>query len=686
MTRRWLTRRWLTALLMTLSVVVAAQPAGGVDEVRAAWPFKREVVLPTNRDGGFVAVALPPEVASRSQPGLRDLRLLDAGGRETPFIVLDDIERRVEQRTTGSLVEARQERRDGSAWTVDFGRVVAFDRLVLNIPSGDFTKRLRLELSTDGTIWTPTGDDYWVFTRLWQQQAVHGTTLETPEASARFVRLTADDVRSRPIDLIGIEAVSSTGLAGSRWTEDVTLELISTAAGHSKYRVPVPAGFPVRRLSLDAADAAFARPVAVLEQHDGSEREVGRLLAYRFRLPETAADVEARDIDVAGLSGGTLVVDVTDGDNPPLAQPRARLSAPQTRLVTATTAPALTLYYGNAVTRPAVYDLERLRGSLTMVAAFPLATLGAETANPRYRAPAPLAFVSARGAAVEVGEWTYTRGFHISGADDIYSVTFAAADLAHVRAGLADLRVIDAANRQVPYVIEPVTDLARVPLTMTPAASPRGLARTSTFTLTAPVAAFPEPVPFTAIELEVAEGFFTREAVVLVPDPGAAGGYRVAGSGTLRSTLRDTPAGPVVTSIPVSAIATTLTVEITDGDNAPLTLRTATGLAAVPRLTFKAGPGEYRLLFGNDRVPPPSYELGLLREEVLAYSALPIAPADLQPSVANPEHTRALAEMMRQAPPTVVLWSALGLAVVVLLALTRRILAAGPPQPPDHTP
>lgn len=683
-----MTRRWLTAVLMTLSVAVAvaAQPAGDVDGARAAWPFKREVVLPADHDSGFVAIALPPDVASRSQQGLRDLRLLDANGRETPFVVLDDVERRVEQRTTGSLVEARQQRRDGSAWTVDFGRVVTFDRLVLNIPSGDFTKRLRLELSTDGAVWTPTGADYWVFTRLWQQQAVHGTTLETPEASARFVRLTADDVRSRPIALIGIEAVSSTGLSGSRWTEDVTLELISTVAGHSKYRVPVPAGFPLRRLSLDAADAAFARPVTVLEQRDGNEREVGRLLAYRFRLPEATADVEARDIDVAGLSGGTLVVDVTDGDNPPLTQARARLSAPQTRLVTATTAPALTLYYGNAVTRPAVYDLERLRGSLATVAAFPTATLGPETANPRYRAPAPLAFVSARGAAVEAGGWTHTRAFRITGGDDLYSLTIAASDLPHVQPGLADLRVIDAENRQVPYIVEPVSDVARVPLALAPAPSPHGLARTSAYRLTAPAAGFPEPVPFTAVELEVAEGFFTRDAAVLVPDPGAAGGYRVVGSGTLRSTLRDTPADPVVTSIPVSATAATLTVEITDGDNAPLTVRTATGLAAVPRVTFKAGPGEYRLLFGNDRVPPPSYELGMLREEVLAYSALPIAAADIQPAMANPEHTRALAEMMRQAPPTVVLWSALGLAVVVLLALTRRILVAGPPQPPEHTP
>ncbi len=682
-----MTRRLLTALVVTLSAAVAAQPPADLDGTRAAWQFKREVTLPADSAGGFVAIALPPGLGARSQPGWRDLRLVDATGRETPFVVLDDTERRVEVRVTGSLVEARQQRRDGSAWTVDFGRVVTFDQLVLNVPATDFTKRIRVELSPDGTSWTPLAADYWIFNRLWAQQAVRGTTLDTPASSARFARVIADDARSRPIEIIGVEAVSSTDVAGSRWTEDVALELLSSAGGHSTYRVPVPAGFPARRLTLDAAEPAFARTVVVREQRDGGEREVGRLLAYRFRLPEAAADVEARDIDLDGLTGGTLVVEVVDGDNPPLAAPRVRLSGPQTQLVAATTAPALTLYYGNPVTRPAVYDLERLRAALATVAAYPAATLGPELANPRYRVPAPLAFVPARGAAVEPGDWTHTRGFHITSADDIYSVAIAAVDLPHVRAGLADLRVVDAANRQVPYIVEPVADVARVPLTLAPVTSPRGLARTSAFTLTLSPAAFPEPVPFTAIELEVAEGFFTRDASVLVPDARAAGGHRVVGSATLRSARREAPAAPVVVAIPLGGTAATgLTLEIGDGDNAPLTIRAATGLAAVPRVTFKAGPGQYRLLFGNAEVPAPSYELGSLRDEVLAYSALPIPAADIEPSAANPEHARALGEMMRAAPPTAVLWSALGVAVVVLLALTRRILGATSSHPPENAP
>ena len=40
-----------------------------------------------------------------------------------------------------------------------------------------------------------------------------------------------------------------------------------------------------------------------------------------------------------------------------------------------------------------------------------------------------------------------------------------------------------------------------------------------------------------------------------------------------------------------------------------------------------------------------------------------------------------MADVVRETPPTVILWSALGVAIVVLLLLTRRILGA-PVDPP----
>ncbi|MCC6988026.1 MAG: hypothetical protein IT181_03445, partial [Acidobacteria bacterium] len=90
-----MTRRVLTALVVTLSAAVAAQSPADLDGLRAAWQFKRDVTLPADAAGGFVAIALPPGLGARSQPGWRDLRLVDATGRETPFVVLDDAARSV---------------------------------------------------------------------------------------------------------------------------------------------------------------------------------------------------------------------------------------------------------------------------------------------------------------------------------------------------------------------------------------------------------------------------------------------------------------------------------------------------------------------------------------------------------------------------------------------------------------
>ena len=56
----------------------------------------------------------------------------------------------------------------------------------------------------------------------------------------------------------------------------------------------------------------------------------------------------------------------------------------------------------------------------------------------------------------------------------------------------------------------------------------------------------------------------------------------------------------------------------------------------VPRLTFKAAGGEYRLLFGNTEAAPPTYDLADLRQDVLAYSAIPIEANLVQPSARTP--------------------------------------------------
>ena len=102
----------------------------------------------------------------------------------------------------------------------------------------------------------------------------------------------------------------------------------------------------------------------------------------------------------------------------------------------------------------------------------------------------------------------------------------------------------------------------------------------------------------------------------------------------------------------------------------------------MPRVTFKATKGAYRLLLGNPDAEAPTYDLAALRQDVLAYSALPLDAAALQPLAPNTDYTRGAGDVVRGLSSGPALWVALGLSIAALLWLTWRILKQPPASPP----
>jgi hypothetical protein len=671
--------RWLALLLIVAPLGLDAQPS--VDQARSAWRYRREVALPTSPDGALVAVALPPEVQARSQPALRDLRLIDATGREVPYLVHEDTSRRVERRWSGYLIDAQRERRGYSTWTVDFGEVITLDRLEIDLPGLDFAKRLSLDVSVDGAAWRELGRDYWVFDRVWQAARVHDTTLDLPVTEARFVRLQADDATSAAMQVRAVMALRTDDLAGASWTQDVNLELISSDGNRARYRVLAPDGLPIRRIVVDADESTFARTVTVYEQGRDDLHRVGAGQVYRLRLPGAATSLESRDIDVARQGSGALVLEMENGDNPLLAGARVRVWGPRTMLVTAPSAPVLTLYYGNTVTRAPAYDLERFRLAVTSVPEYPVATVGPEVENPSFRQPPPLGFVAARGATVAAADWRFSRSIPVTGVEDLYTLTITPVDLARLRPDFADLRLVDETDRQVPYVLERDASTTALPLTIT-AASPRaGRRQTSAIGLVTPGSvAEVGALRVSEVRLRVREPFFQRRAELLTRRRDATLGAVPVAAVTLSSARRTEGNEPAWVQVPLGlTLSSEWRLEIADGDNAPLTILEAQAVVPVPRVTFKAAPGAYRLLLGNPDASPPSYELDGLRQEVLAYAAVPLDLGATDAEPANPAYQRSVSDYVREAPPRVVLWTTLLVAVVALLFLTRRIIRRAPP-------
>ena len=654
------------------------------DETRSGWKFRRSVnITAAGQPAAFAALPLPPEVAAAAQPDLRDLRLMGLDGRETPFVVDRKTDRKTARNWDGELMDTRSDRKLRTVWTVDFREPRRFDTIELRIDDRDFAKRFRVEASDDATGWRELVADAGVFDRQWNFR-VHHAVIHLPSAqTARYLRLTADDQRSAPIAIRGVTAHIARDVAGECWSRRAGIGQASNQGNTRRYQLDLPAGLPIENVEIASDDVAFSRRVTLIEERELSGRQTRTRLGsgnmYRLKLEDDGLSGEALSFPVSAPRGGGLVLEMQNGDSPPLRNLRVTVSGVASRMLFPTAGGGTwTLYYGNTATRAAFYDLEMLKSQLGLNPRFIAAELGPETSNPRYRPVPPMQFVASHGALLEARQWKMARTLIVPGIEDIYTVTLAAGDLAALRPDWGDLRVMGDSGRQIPFILEPNAAEAEVALRMEPDTRPakrgqRGVV--SRYRLTAVDAdGQPMSLPLRQLRLDIAETFFSRPATLSAPSRDPRHGDPVLYARELSRQAGQH--GPVQLNLDGGRYDT-LFLQIEEGDNAPLTLANARAVVPVPRVVFKLKPeeGGCRLLFGNERAQPPRYDIQTLRSEVLAYSAV---PASLAPLEQNGAYRRFAADYFKSAPPTVALWAVLLVAVAGLLVLTVRLLKKTP--------
>ncbi len=684
------------AACLLAATTATAQDVRQSDDDRRHWRHRHDVTVET--DSGFAQLVLPPELGVDALPDLRDVRLVAADGREVPYLVDRVIERDWGVVHEGLLLDRRsvplggsRSRRSRSAWVVDLGETRRFDTIFLDVDGSGFSKHFRVAASVDRAAWAELARDAPVFEGEWAGRIRHTTIDLGDVAAARYVQLETLDDRLSPRVAITRVSVSLTRRnEGQEWSRAAALEPIASSAP-ARYSIDVPEGFPLDVVTLEADDPGFARQVRVLElsEQSGAPRE--RVLAsgrlYRLDVPEEALAVDSRALRLSTApERGRLLLEVAG--SPPLHNPRITASGATRRLVFA--AQPVTLYYGNDATRAPLYDLEHLRWRLRLSADLTAATIGDSLVNPRYVAPEPFAFAPAFGAAVEAPRWRSTKAVVVDGDPDVFSVRLDPEDVAALRDDLADLRLIDVESRQVPFLIETGAARERLPLEFEDDGSARSDDGWNRHPLRAKSRHDGEPVtlPVESLEFHLPDAFFERPARVLAPERDGRRGERRLHTGTLRrrpdSGADDDARGavdsePAPVMVPLGgARVSSLTLEIDDGDNAPLSFERVDAVVAVPRVIFKAGPGAYRMLLGNRAANAPRYDLATLRRELIAYSAVPVDASALAPNAA---FRRSLGEEFKSAPPTLVMWVVLIAGVVALLALVARVVRE--PSPPS---
>ncbi len=669
-------RRALAALVLLAAPPVPA-PAADAAESR----FRVQPSGP-----GPQRLDLPPEFLSASAHGdLADLRLVDAAGREVPYLVVAPPE---EPPRWAAAVRIRPipTTKTESGAELDLAAVREVSGLALTFPRSGFVKKLRVEGSADRQRWVTLLAEETLYDLPVDPAACASTAcpgrlsrgeLRFEAASVRFLRVVVDDRRS---PRLGLPSAARALLAGDAPPSGPAVPLAIAPRdgepGVSRFALRLPGPhLPALAVLLEVDAPRLARRAHVLEARLSGGRLVPVELgsAPLVRVERGGVTVSGLRVPVGVPEETELELVVEDGDNPPLALrgARAELAPLPWIFFESPGGAALEARLGDPERSAPRYDLEALRPEL------PRASPGIAHAHATFAAaPAPAPDAPAVGDAGGAGAPLDTGIFRHRRAVSAAPIGLAAIRLdAAVLAGssdLTDVRVRTPDGRQLPYLLEQRDEPLSVPLATAAGASPslpRALVRAG---LSAHALALPQPAfPEARLVLETSARVFTREVdVYLDPDqhrPGRHGPVHLA-SASWAHADPSRPAPPLAVTLPALR-AHRLLVTLDDGDNAPLPLAAARLLLPSYRLRFFHPGTALELLYGADAVAAPRYDLALLAPRLRAASAREVA---LGAAPADPPAADGGAGTARM-----VFWAVLGAAVLGLLVLVARLVGRG---------
>jgi hypothetical protein len=681
-------------LLALLATPVGGESSAAADPPELATLFPRRAGL-SAPPGRLARLELPPEVVAACRADLSDLRIVGSDGREVPFLVLEglapdqSLEVREVVRPELLEVERHTEGRDPGPdlqhETYELSAPPAAPPaerwdLVLASDRRELVRRVDVSLAGTG----PEARS------LWRGSVFR---LTDPRRERLRIPLPAVDANGGADGDERRLVVTIEGEEGGFLDPAFRYERVREVPGAERARVALdvlesrsrarrtelelarPHGLVPDRLVLETATPALERRVEVWDEGPGAvEAPLARATLVRLPGPEGIEDLE---VAIAPPRGDRLRLVVHDGDSPPLEDLRVTAAVRRPALLFALPASAggsATLYFGGGRAFRPRYDLADLAPALPAAATEARAAerlydparavaarLGATSENPRFDPAPALAFAMHPSAALDPAPWRWRRPLAAKPSEEgLVRLDLGLEELAFARADRADLRIVDGEERQWAYLLE---EGGRAEPHAVEVADPETDDGVSRYEIALPAS----PAVIEGLTLEIAAPFFDRPFTLL-----ATRGDAEATLARGRLVLPPRDPRPVDVRFPAARVDS-LTLEVEDGNDAPLDVVGATGWFPAPDLYFAAPPGDYALLVGHPDAEAPRYELARVRDVVLAATA---GAADAAPLEENPAYRRGARWLAAPGAQKLLLWGALVLAVVVLalftLALARR--------------
>ena len=420
---------WWSLVAAAVSPRALSQPA----DLRTLFPSQADVFADNSR---LSRLELPPDVIAACRPDLSDLRIVDAGGKEVPYLIDSkkavETEVEVEQRVTPELLEVKRqtiERPTGpplrrETYELSFpeerSQTGAWD-LVFQSRRANFVRRVEVSAVEPNGSKVKLVENGSVF-RL-RNPVREKTRLSLPDGTANRLVVTLEGE-----DGVFLEPAFHLETSRTVLRERAIVELREISRQELDRKTVVelarPRGLVPDLLQVSTTTRSFNRAVEIRDEGPGgSNSVVGGGIVFRFPALATVDDLEVR---VSAARGDRLRVEIDNGDSPALEDLTFSVVVRRPALLftlegRGATEPSGTLFFGGGRAYRPRYDLQRLwsvlpagwdgtRGDGEKLYAG--ARLGEVSENPRFDASPILAFAMRPGAEIEARGYTHRRELH----------------------------------------------------------------------------------------------------------------------------------------------------------------------------------------------------------------------------------------------------------------------------------
>jgi hypothetical protein len=633
--------------------------------------WKNRQSLPIDRSG-VVKIALPPATLDAARPRLEDLRVLDASGRETPYLIehaapSTPIARRMPKSFRPTLVD------NTTQLLIETGATEPIEAVALATPGTGFLKSARIEISNDGTNWETVQTGAPLFIQFGAVQL----QIDVGRRTASHLRITIDDARTPPVPFTAAALLLAVTAQPAPVTplDGVHISQREEFAGQTVLTLVLGAQHvPLAGMEIVAGDALFARTVSVAVRELDSDTAVERTLAsgsiYRVAADGLVARAKLELPLGFDAPARELLIHIANGDSPPLMVQDVRVQQHPVWLVfRAAESGTYQLLTGNPDASAPRYDLATFAATLKATTPLSLAP-GPIEPNPGYHRRDTLADINPLGGPIDPGPWRRRKPVQLATAG-VQQLELDLEVLARSRNNLADLRLVRD-GVQVPYLVER-TSLARS-VALTPMTTPElKRPQLSRWELKLPCVG----APLSRLMLKSTMTLFQRHVRVfdrVANDRGESYERTLAEADWSKTPGTD---HPLILRPAAPASGDKLWIETDNGDNPSFTLTAVQADYPVVRLLFKASGGALTLYYDNPEIPAPRYDVALVAPQLLA--------AEKGQSALGPEQESNPAgwaeRVLGAARGGVLFWAALAIVVVVLLVVVAKLL----PKPPAPT-